>query len=161
MTHYHPDPRASCAPIDPLPVSDLPLAQVRPYSLDDKSRKDVEKGDDPFGRARGHEVQSSREDNHVEHIVEQSKAEERTPETLSCVFERRGRRVVGQVGIVFGQEVVDPILGVFLCLGHSPTGRQFLKGDGLRFRSRHQVETEVVQACDLGEDGLMKEQGST
>lgn len=146
MTHYHSDPRASCAPINPLSVSDLPLAQVRPCSLDNKSRKDVEKGDDPFGRAGGHEVQSSREDDHVEHIVEQSEAEERAPETLPSVLEWRGRSVVGQVGIVFGQEVVDPVLGVLLCLGHSPTGRQFLKGDGLRFRSRHQVETDVVQA---------------
>lgn len=68
---------------------------------------------------------------------------------------------MGQVGAVFGQEVVDPILGVLLCLRHSPTGRQFLKGDGLRFRSRHQVETDGVQACDLGEDGLNKDQGST
>lgn len=68
---------------------------------------------------------------------------------------------MGQVGIVFGQEVVDPILSVFLCLGHSPTGRQFLKGDGLRFRSRHQVEIDVVQACDLGQGDQIRKQGST
>jgi len=76
ITHDHSGPRTGGTPIYPSPVPDLSLANVGPHSLGDESGKNVEECDDPFGSARRHEIQGGRENDDVQDIVEQSKAEE-------------------------------------------------------------------------------------